>query len=76
MNIKRQFRNMVVLIILLFIIIPLKAKEKSVLIGTNIMMFTPENFDAKSHLPSFALIEEPKEIGQKPNMGLVKLQVL
>jgi len=58
---------MVLLSIILLGIAPAKAKGKSVLIGKDIVMFTPANFDAKSHLPSFALLEEPKEIGAKPD---------
>lgn len=41
------------------------------LIGKNVCVFYPAHFDAKPNLPSFALLKEPKAIGEIPkNWGL------
>jgi alpha-glucosidase len=36
------------------------------LIGTSICVFYPAEYDAKPHTPSFALLQEPKVIGEVP----------
>lgn len=41
------------------------------LIGKNVSIFYPAHYDAKANQPSFALLKEPKEIGNVPqNWGL------
>ena len=41
------------------------------LIGKNVSVFYPANYDAKAHQPSFALLKEPTSIGEIPaNWGL------
>lgn len=37
------------------------------LIGKNVSVFYPANYDASAHQPSFALIKEPTAIGKVPN---------
>lgn len=37
------------------------------LIGLNISVFYPANYDARAHQPSFALFKEPKVLGQVPS---------
>ncbi|MBN2280151.1 MAG: DUF5110 domain-containing protein [Candidatus Marinimicrobia bacterium] len=39
---------------------PLKPAASAFLIQKDIALFVPENFDKKSHLPSFALVKEPE----------------
>ena len=36
------------------------------LIGKNVSVFYPKNYDAKSHQPSFALLKEPITVGDVP----------
>jgi len=36
------------------------------LIGNNVSVFYPANYDAKAHQPSFALLKEPKVVGPIP----------
>ena len=42
------------------------------LIGKNVSVFYPVNYDAKSHLPSFALLIEPTVKGNVPDNWSVK----
>jgi len=37
------------------------------MIGDNVAIFYPDNFDATANLPSFALLEEPTEVGALPD---------
>ncbi len=70
----QQLKTLVVSIIILSFIITIKAETKSVLIGKDIVLFEPENFDSHSHLPSFALLNEPNEIGAMPETWSTKVQ--
>jgi len=42
------------------------------LISKNVSVFYPENYDAKAHQPSFALLKEPKVIGKVPKNWLLR----
>lgn len=42
------------------------------LIGNNVSIFYPANYDAKAHQPSFALLKEPKAIGIIPQSWTLK----
>jgi len=54
-------------IFLLLCIMPLgAAAERAALIQDNVAIFYPDDFDADANLPSFALLEEPEEIGALP----------
>jgi len=44
--------------------VALKSSDK--LIGNNISVFYPSNYDARANQPSFALLKEPKVLGQVP----------
>ena len=70
----QQLKTLVVSIIILSFIIIIKAETKSVLIGKDIVLFEPENFDSHSHLPSFVLLNEPNEIGAMPETWSTKVQ--
>jgi alpha-glucosidase len=41
-------------------------QERSALIKDNVAIFYPKSFNAEKHLPSFSLLQEPKEIGALP----------
>ena len=42
------------------------------LIGKNVCVFYPVHYDAKPHTPSFALLREPKAIGEVPKNQVLK----
>lgn len=42
------------------------------LIGKNVSVFYPKNYDAKSHQPSFALLKEPITVGDVPGNWVLK----
>ena len=42
------------------------------LIGKNVSVFYPANYNAKAHQPSFALLKEPKVIGEVPTNWKLK----
>jgi len=42
------------------------------LIGKNVCVFYPQHYDAKPNLPSFALLKEPKTIGEVPQNWSLK----
>jgi len=42
------------------------------LIGNNVSIFYPANYDAKAHQPSFALLKEPKAVGITPQSWSLK----
>ena len=46
--------------------------QTSKLIGNNVSIFYPKNYDAKAHQPSFALLKEPKAIGKIPQSWSLK----
>ncbi|HEY6913342.1 MAG TPA: TIM-barrel domain-containing protein, partial [Paludibacter sp.] len=48
------------------------ASPTNQLIGKNVLVFYPANYDAKAHQPSFALIKEPKVIGVVPGSWKLK----
>ncbi|MGQ1783673.1 MULTISPECIES: TIM-barrel domain-containing protein [unclassified Saccharicrinis] len=50
------------------------AQNIELLIKDDVAMFYPENFDAMSHLPSFALLEEPQVIGELPSEWKTKVE--
>jgi alpha-glucosidase len=59
---KTTIRKALLLFAVLAYSVTLSAKERSAMIGEGIAIFYPDNFQAKRHLPSFALNEEPKEL--------------
>ena len=42
------------------------AQQSDKLIGKNISIFYPANYDAQAHQPSFALLKEPRSVGNVP----------
>lgn len=55
-------------IFLLLCMVPLgAAAERAALIQDNVAIFYPDDFDAEANLPSFALLEEPEEMGALPD---------
>ena len=42
------------------------AQQSDKLIGNNISIFYPANYDAQAHQPSFALLKEPRSVGNVP----------
>lgn len=50
------------------------AEPRAALIKENVAVFYPENFDADANLPSFALLEEPTEIGALPDAWQDKVE--
>ena len=42
------------------------AQQSDKLIGNNISIFYPANYDAQEHQPSFALLKEPRSVGNVP----------
>jgi len=46
--------------------------QKSYLVGNNVAVFYPEQFDSSAHLPSFALLAEPAIAGNLPDSWAIK----
>lgn len=71
-QIRHPFKS--ILLLTIFSISPLSAAHKALLIGDDIVMFVPENFSARAHLPSFALVKEPEVMGTMPENWKTKVE--
>ena len=75
MKMSKQLLRINMLIVLLScLILKANGQERSALIKENVAIFYPKDFNAEKHLPSFCLLEEPKEIGPLPNDWDVKVE--
>lgn len=75
MKMSKQLLRINMLIVLIScLILQTNGQERSALIKENVAIFYPKDFSAEKHLPSFCLLEEPKEIGPLPNDWDVKVE--
>lgn len=74
MNRQTFFRHLAFLLLIWHVAQPSISQERSALIKENVAIFYPEDFSAEKHLPSFCLLEEPKETGPLPSDWEIKVE--
>lgn len=69
-----NYSKLAIFLIGIFLTGTLFAQERAALINEHVAVFYPDHFQAESHLPSFALVEEPTEQGALPEDWPVKVE--
>ena len=69
-----NYSKLTIVLICVFLTGNLYAQERAALINDHVAVFYPDHFQAASHLPSFALVEEPVEQGALPEDWPVKVE--